>query len=639
MCGIIGYHSIQASSEFDIAFQSGMKSLLHRGPDGSGYLRFDGDKGALGHTRLSILDLSDASAQPMTIDEASIAFNGELYNFRELRENLVEQGVEFQSSGDTEVLLKQYLHDKRCGLTLAQTCKKFNGIFAFAIWDEKDKRLSVVRDELGVKPLYYSNQEGFWFASEAKALPTKVNAMDPRAIDSHLNFIWNPGSSTLNESIYRLAPGHMIEVEEGQITQIANWSKAPSAIQGTTKRAKTQAIIDGTEGLLRQAVHRQLVSDVPVGAFLSGGLDSSAIVNFAKEVNPDIQCFTIDAGGIEAGFQDDLIFARRVAALYGVPLNEVRVDSAALIDNFEDFIYQLDEPIADPAAMNLYFMSKAAKEMGIKVALSGAGGDDLFSGYRRHQAVAIQKFWRWMPRPILRSIEVAAERLPVNTPLLRRARKLFEGVSLNEEALLLNYFRWSKPETIKGLYSQKFNSLLASDSRTPEMEEYLSGLDCNLSNLQKMLLLEQRFFLADHNLCYTDKMSMWAGVEVRVPFLDSVLVRYANDRIPDGLKQRGLQSKWILKKLMEPYLPRDIIYRKKVGFGVPLRSWINGPMSNFVADTLNRDVIKMRGIFDELAVRKLVEDTKAGKVDGSYTILSLVALELWFRRFGPDLKI
>jgi asparagine synthase (glutamine-hydrolysing) len=380
-------------------------------------------------------------------------------------------------------------------------------------------------------------------------------------------------------------------------------------------------------------VHRQLVSDVPVGAFLSGGLDSSSVVAMAREVSPEIECFTIDTGGVrDVGFMDDLPHARRVAAHLGVRLHEIRVDSSRMAADLERMVQQLDEPLGDPAPLNVLYISQLARQHGVKVLLSGAGGDDLFTGYRRHRALQMERYWAWLPVAARRGLRQLTSHSGQSGALGRRMAKAFAHADLPTDRRLVGYFLWADPARLRGLFAPEHRSALADRQMTEPMDAHLESLPAGLPPMQRMLALEQRFFLVDHNLLYTDKMSMATGVEVRVPFLDNDLVRLAN-ALPPGLKQRGAEGKWVLKRAMEPFLPHSAIYRPKTGFGAPLRHWLRNELREWVGDLLSPDTLRRRGLFDPQAVTKLVEDDRAGRVDAAYTILSLLCIETWCRAF------
>ena len=379
-----------------------------------------------------------------------------------------------------------------------------------------------------------------------------------------------------------------------------------------------------------------MVADVPVGAFLSGGLDSSSVVAFAKQFSPDLkmQCFTIDVRDAgQDGFSDDLPYARRVAKHLGVDLHTIQV-GPEMAHHLERMIYQLDEPLADPAPLNALYISQLAREHGIKVLLSGAGGDDIFTGYRRHYALQQEKYWNWMPRSFRNIMSKGAGLLPVTNPTLRRLHKAFEYADLDKKERLVSYFYWAQPKRLFNLLSQRIRTDIGSQSVSQPLLSALGNLPSDADPLNQMLFLESKYFLPDHNLNYTDKMSMAAGVEVRVPLLDLDLVSLAA-RLPLEYKQRGRDGKWIFKKAMEKYLPHDVIYRPKTGFGAPLRSWLHNEaqLKPLMRSLLSKESINRRGLFDSDTVNELIKDDEKGKLDASYTIFSMMCIELWCRIF------
>ena len=295
-------------------------------------------------------------------------------------------------------------------------------------------------------------------------------------------------------------------------------------------------------------------------------------------------------------------------------------------------VAQLDEPLADPAPLNVLYISQLARDQGIKVLLSGSGGDDLFTVYRRHRALMSEGIWSWLPRSARSGLEQLTSGLDQHRPLFRRLRKLFNGASLDGDARLVNYFRWVDQRDLMSLYTPEFRAALGDGHAEDPLLAFLAEMPPETSRLERMLALEQRFFLSDHNLNYTDKMSMATGVEVRVPFLDLELVDFAA-RIPNRLKQRGSEGKWVLKKAMEPYLPSEVIYRPKSGFGAPLRRWMRVELRDLVADLLGAQSLRQRGLFDPAAVQRLIQANDQGKIDASYTLFSLMCIELWCRRF------
>jgi asparagine synthase (glutamine-hydrolysing) len=632
MCGIGGFSfSLETQSAKDLLNQI-LEKIKHRGPDDSGIYEEPNKKVGLVHARLSIQDLSSFGHQPMLSEDGQIVivFNGEIYNFKELRNDLLEKGVQFNSHSDTEVLLNLYIREGKDML------HNLNGIFAFALWDQRSQNLFLARDNFGVKPLYYTLcNDRFFFSSELKALVPligNINNLNYDSLQSYLTFLYCPGTGTPIESINKILPGHAMIVHEGKIKSSWKWYCQP-VFKKKIKKMNREEAIRGVRNYLRNAVARQMIADVPVGAFLSGGLDSSAIVSFARQQNKDIKCFTIEVQGEkEKGVTDDLNYARSIAKYLNVSLNVVQINSNKMANDIELMVKTLDEPIADPAALNVFYISQLAREKGIKVLLSGAGGDDLFTGYRRHYAWMTEHWWTWLPFKLRKILSNASSKLNQNNILSRRMSKLFSGAHLEGDERLVNYFRWTKRDDLERLYSLEFRSAIKNSNPASEMLKLLKDLPVNTGKLDKMLTLEQQFFLPDHNLIYTDRMSMAVGVEVRVPFLDKELVEFAYN-IPDQFKQKGSEGKWILKKALEGYLPQDVIYRPKTGFGAPVRRWMRNELRELLGDTLSFDRLKSRGLFDPTAVWKLIIDNDKGKIDASYTLFSLLCIEIWCRNY------
>ncbi len=628
MCGIVAF-SGNFSSE---RLASALARISHRGPDDCGTFLDEERRVGLGHARLSIIDLSPLGHQPMLAlgGRVQIVFNGEIYNYRELRAELEVLGHRFEGHSDTEVLLHAYLEWADGMLP------KLNGIFAFAIWDDRERRLFLARDALGVKPLYFSETgRGFSACSELKGLlqlEPEHRRLDAASIDRYLAYLWCPGEGTPLSGVRKVLPGEAMEVHDGRIVRRWTWYRLPVFRERAPVLGVEDSIV-GTRQAVRSAVHRQMVADVPVGSFLSGGLDSSAVVAFAREVNPDIRCFTIQAaGGQEEGETDDLPYARRVAQHLGVPLDVVTIDADRMANDLQRMVVQLDEPLADPAPLNVLYICQLAREQGLKVLLSGAGGDDLFTGYRRHRAVQMERYWNWLPANARGMIEGATSRLDQRNASFRRLAKLFRGASLDGDRRLVSYFEWSRRSDRRSLYTPEFLDRLGNAETMDPMLRFIAPLSQNVPSLERMLALEQRFFLADHNLTYTDKMSMAVGVEVRVPLLDLELVDFAA-RIPTHVKQRGQIGKWVFKRAMEPYLPREIIYRPKSGFTAPLRKWLRNDLRALVHDVLSPDSVRRRGLFTPEGVSALVQANECGRVDANHAVLALLCIEIWCREF------
>lgn len=624
MCGLVGYST--AANEPDL--EAGLSSIAHRGPDGSGVMRFAEHGAGLGHVRLSIIDLSPTGAQPMASDDGRLvlSYNGEIYNFRELRAELSAAGVSFRGRSDTEVLLRLIEH---YGLS---ALPRLNGIFAFALFDRESGEFTLVRDRMGVKPLYVlEEQRRVLFASEIKAFVAmggELGPWQPDAIARYLTFLWCPGRGTPTMGVSKLCPGEAMTIRAGQVLRRWRWS-----VQETPRHNKssTADLISATRDCLRAAVHRQMIADVPVGAFLSGGLDSSAVAAFARERDQNLRCFSIDVGGAEEGSCDDLPYARKAAAHLKVELDVIHVDASELAHALPEMVHQLDEPLADPAPLNVLFISRLARRRGIKVLLSGAGGDDVFSGYRRHRALALERYWSWAPASVRREVARASSALGRRRAWSRRLAKAFTAMNYDGAERIASYYFWIPPEISISLLSSDVRAHLRERPQQPILD-FIAQLPEDASPLERMLSIEKRFFLGDHNLVYTDKMSMAEGVEVRVPFLDEALLDFAAT-IPSSAKQHGATGKWILKKAMEPLLPREIVYRPKTGFGLPLRRWLHNELKDFVAQILARESLDARGLFDAHAVEQLVAQDRAGRIDGTYAIFALICIELWMREF------
>lgn len=650
MCGIAGYYfQNKILKDKGFSLEKAASRIEHRGPDDHGFF-YDLNKSVgLSHNRLSIIDTSQNGHQPMTSqnEDYVIVFNGEIYNFDELRSFLnKEKKIEWKGKSDTEVLLNFYIYSQENKISEVHFFNRLNGIFSLAIWNKKDKTLMVARDSFGVKPLYYFLSNSFFsFSSEIKGLleiipktllKTKsiFGELDLDSINRYLTYLWCPGNGTPSKFIKKLEPGQFLIISDKSDSKCRDWYSPPIHTPvRLSKNTNKKNLLEKTNFLLRQAVHRQMVSDVPVGAFLSGGLDSSAIVKFAKEKNPNIACFSIDfKDDSESGFINDLYYAKKVAKFLKVPLEIISVEADTIISSIENMIWQLDEPLADPAALNVFFISKLARDKGIKVMLSGAGGDDIFTGYRRHYAANYQFLLDFIPLRISKKIYSYSCLLSTNNFYTRRIRKYFSGLNLDKTSRLINYFKWIETKDLRKLYSKEFLDEIINLNDEVPMQDFLNRLPAEADNIEKILNLERRFFLCDHNLNYTDKMSMSAGVEVRVPFLDKELVNFAS-QIPSKYKQKGKEGKWILKKMMEKHLPKDIIYRPKTGFGVPLRRWLKEELDDWLREILSKKNINDRGLFRANEVHKLIDKNKRGEVDATYTLFSMACIEIWCKKF------
>tara|TARA_B110000483_G_scaffold49126_1_gene61188 strand:+ start:4711 stop:6615 length:1905 start_codon:yes stop_codon:yes gene_type:complete len=625
MCGILGSFNTNINLE-------SLMLLSHRGPDDNGFYK-DEDI-YLGQTRLSIQDLSPNGHQPMISDNKDIilVYNGEIYNHKELRKEIESTGYIFKGSSDTEVVLKLYEIFNNDFLL------KINGIFAIAIWDIREKKLLLARDHFGVKPLYYtSNEIDFTFSSELKSIihSQKINKdIDYKSMVAHLTYMWSPSPRTMFKNIKKLEPGHAMIVKDSKI--INHWKYFDIKFNDIDKNISEADAILKTKFLIKEAVKKQLISDVPVGAFLSGGLDSTSIVAFAKDLYlPNkLETYTIDFENTQhssMGISEDIFYAKKAAEYLDVKLNILKVNPN-MISDVRSMIYHLDEPQADPAAINTMLISQYARKNNIKVLLSGAGGDDIFTGYRRHLAFNNEKYWSWLPQSFKQIISNNINLMSPSNEFKRRLIKLFQYSSLDNNERIASYFYWINPEIINTILDDSIKNNILDYNVSSQLIKTLDNMSGTNDKLNQMLYLEIKHFLCDHNLNYTDKMGMSAGVEIRVPLLDKDLVDFTTS-LPVNMKQRGTTGKWIFKKAMEGILPNDLIYRPKAGFGVPLRHWMKTNLKEFVNDTLSSESLKNRMIFSENGLERLRKLDQKNKIDASYTLFSIVCIETWYQLF------
>ncbi len=625
MCGITGLIHPNASS----FIEEMTGRLAHRGPDDEG-IYHDTDF-SLGHRRLAIQDLSANGHQPMQSKDGRyvISYNGELYNHRELRETLTHKYT-FVSSADTETILYGFIE---YGISFFN---EMNGIFALAIYDKETKKLVIARDPFGVKPLYYSaSSDYFVFASEIKSfsfLPFMNQETDEFALANYLYFLYSPGERTPFKHVKKLLPGHVITLYTNKPDSFEMQRYYGLPYTGVYVKKTEQQLIDELDELLCRVVKRQHISDVPVGYFLSGGLDSSLLVAISRKLYPqkEINCFTISSftNSKVEGFAEDLPYAEKVATHLKANLEIVKAD-VNIVDDFDRMVYSLDEPLGDAAPLNVLNICRAARKKGITVLIGGTGSDDIFSGYRRHQFLYYNGRLRFIPFFIKHLLFKLSMVLPYTSAANRRLRKFFsayEETNINKQ--MASLYGWLPVKKVKLLFKkapEEFNPVHF-------LTESLSLIPDEKSPLNKMLYWDTSFYLTDHNLNYTDKMSMSEGVEVRVPYLDKELVSFAAS-LPPELKLKKTITKYLLKKVAERYLPMDVIYRPKTGFGAPVRDWLMADMKHLLPQSFLEKNSSFGQLFNGKAATDLAEENEKQKTDASYPIWALLAIESWFRQF------
>lgn len=628
MCGIAGVVGLVDASTITAMTEA----LVHRGPDDSGTLVLDREQVMLGHRRLSIIDLSLAGHQPMSTADARlwITFNGEIYNYRAIRRELTHLGYRFRSDSDTEVLLAAYQ-------AWGEAClDRLNGMFAFAIYDSGNRSLFAARDRLGIKPFYYFYKPGlFVFASEIKAL-TRCDAVPKRpdfaALATPVRFQVPPHTGFAD--IRKLPAGHWLRYADGQLKMQSYWSLSPIE-EGSTQLSAMAELDD----LLNDAIKLQMISDVPVGVFLSGGLDSSLIAALMrKNTNRDIHAFTIRFSEADQRYErmpDDSKYARRVATGLGLEYHEFEIepDVAAALTKM---VWHLDEPLSDPAAINTYLIAQAARDNNIIVLLNGMGGDEIFGGYRKHLAcVRAELYQQLVPLLVRNIVESGVRRVPVANRArgfrsIRWAKRFLSFASLSE----LDRFLASDLSLSWDRYREMFpNAAPYADSYYYRVQKALFD-KAKGSYLTKMCLSDTKFFLPEHNLLYSDKATMAAGIESRPPLTDHRLAELMFSLAPT-YRIRGNQQKYLLKKVAEKYLPADVVYRPKAPFGSPLRAWMRGPLAPMIDDLLTDTRMRAGELYDAKAVRRMVLRDRAGQEDNALQIWTVLTNELWFRtHFG-----
>lgn len=611
----------------------------HRGPDDHGIWTRQAEQGpwvGLGSRRLSILDISAAGHMPMASDDGlvTVVYNGEIYNYPQLRQQLEAQGHQFRSHSDTEVLLHLY---RRYG---PEFVARLNGMFAFALWDESEQRLLLARDHLGIKPLYYAHQEGrLACASELKSLlelPDLDRRICREGLSQYLSFLWVPESETILGSVKKLPPGHLAVLQNGRLKVSRYWdlSYPPRRAWGRTDPAELALEL---RHRFSATVKSQMLSDVPVGAFLSAGLDSSSIVAMMAEHSSEpVRTFTIAFPKEYHGSNisiDDVDVARRTAERFGCSHTELIVEPE-VIDLLPKLVWHMDEPVADPAIITAFLVCQEARKS-VTVLLSGTGGDEVFAGYRKYQAHYLVGALSFIPVWLRAALSRLAQRLPTFTGnrlalVVRLLKKLLRSAHLPPTERFVGdslYFNESQKRALCG--PSYLNG--AFDARHTHLDHFraVDGADF----LNQMSYVDLKTFLPSLNLNYNDKMAMAASVESRVPFLDWEFLEWTAHHIPPSLKLKGLTTKHILRESMRGVLADEVLAQKKAGFGAPVDVWLKRDLAEYTRDLLSPERIRARGLFDPDTVARMFREYNEGKFDWSYQIWQLLTLEIWFDQF------
>ncbi len=625
MCGIIGFVNNAARAADREVLGAMNAAIVHRGPDDDGF--YLNENVGLAMRRLAIIDLASGK-QPMHNEDRTkwIVFNGEIYNYRELREDLEQRGHRFYTHSDTEAIV--HLYDEY-GVDCLQHLR---GMFAIAIWDETEKTLFLARDRVGKKPILYSHQANgdLVFGSEFQAMlkhPAVTREVDYAAIDSYLTYLCVPAPQTAFTQIRKLEPGHWLRWHDGKVETQRYW------LPDFSKKIKIteSEAIDETTRILREATRMRMISEVPLGAFLSGGVDSSAVVALmAQESETPVKTFSI---GFEEQDFSELKYARHVAEHVGAEYNEfiVRPDALEVLPLLVD---HYGEPYADSSAIPTYYVAKETRKH-VTVALNGDGGDESFAGYERYMAMELAEMYKSIPGFVRKALIEGPVNLLPSSPLkktrIRDVQRFF--TSANEDRLP-RYHRWMstfKPAVRAEMYTDDFKARINGSKTSNVLDKWFSRAN-GLGVLDATLLTDQMTYLPNDLLVKVDIATMANSLEARSPFLDHKMIEFAAS-LPENLKMSRLRTKSLLKKVAARLVPPEVVYRRKMGFGVPVGKWFRGEMKNFVRDVLLSETSLKRGIIKPAMIERYVAEHTRGEQDHAFQIWSLLMLELWFQRF------
>ena len=618
MCGIVGIYNYKSNKKVSTtALESMSEAIAYRGPDGHGY--YYDHKLAFGHRRLTIIDTSERANQPMSSADEShiICYNGEVYNYLEIKNQLVKDGVNFKTTSDTEVILELFQKEG------VDSLKRLNGMFAFAIWNKQTSQLVLARDRLGIKPLFYAlTKNGIVFASEIKSilqLPEIKRDVNLSLIDSYMSLGYCPTEETLFSGIYKLPPGHFLTIENGQVQIKRYWDMH---FDKTEDRGEDY-YLERTRNLFEESVKLQLRSDVPLGVFLSGGIDSSAVVAMMRKLGVnDIKTFSI-AWDYGKNF-DETQYSRSVASLFNTDHHEYYMRPHDFKSLLPDYIRHMDEPVTEAAAISLFYLAKKTKPQ-VTVVLSGEGADEVFGGYPIYKYLQLVDRYKKTPAPV---------RQYLLNPLLKKlGGKWKKYVDLSEKAIEKSYAGVSfyDEQQKNKLYTETFARQASQSNSWQKIAQYYQPTKGH--DLQtKMQYLDINTWLVDDLLIKADRMSMAASLELRVPFLDHRFLEFAAS-MPSKYRLKHNQNKYILKKAMQSFLPKKILYRKKQGFPTPLAVMFQGELFDYVKSTLDSEQAHQRNYFKPDVVRRLLSEHKNTKRDHHRVLWQLLVLELWHREY------
>lgn len=630
MCGIFG---VVSSKPLQLDIEKYTNTLSHRGPDDYGVHR--DEYAGLGHRRLSIIDLA-GSKQPIYNEDRSkcIIFNGEIYNFQELRKILLSKGHRFSTNGDTETILHAYEEwGNKC-------VDRLRGMFAFAIWDINKKSLFIARDRLGIKPLFYAQYRGrLYFASEMKAIiadssfPRKI---DELALTSFFSYSYIPAPLTIFADIRKLEPGHTITWQNGNFRKNRFWDLQFFSEQKKSESYYTDTFMD----LLQEAVDLRMISEVPLGAFLSGGIDSSAIVALmSKTSTSPVNTFCIGFGGNTGGYLDERGYARQVAERYDTSHKdyEATMNPDGLM---EKIVRAFDEPFADDSTIPSYFVCKIARE-NVTVALSGLGGDEIFAGYERYLGFKLRGMYNKVPAFIRSNIiaQIIA-RLPERADghyTINHMKRFVRSNELSADRCYLSYLSILKDDLRRDLFTDRERFSRYHNACDDIFLQHFNSdnVEGDSNSLNRALYCDLKTYLPEDILAVTDRLSMHHSLEVRVPFIDHKFLEFCAT-IPVDIRMKGFQKKYLLKKAVRPLLPKEVIDHRKQGFIGPMTQWLKHDLKPYVLNTLTEKNLGKHGLLDLGTVNKVLDEHFSGKEIHDTLIWSLLIFQKWFDMYIED---
>ncbi|MBN1274289.1 MAG: asparagine synthase (glutamine-hydrolyzing) [Candidatus Aminicenantes bacterium] len=629
MCGICGIAEMGAGRRVNRKILISMRdSLSHRGPDDSGII-IKGQIG-LGHRRLSIIDL-DFGSQPMHNEDSSvwIVFNGEIYNYQELRDELEGKGHKFTTKSDTETLIHLY-EEEGSGLL-----NKINGMFSFCIWDEHKKEFFLARDRMGQKPLYYSQtKETFLFASEIKALllhPSVSREIDIDSLNKYLTFEYVPAPHSIIRNMHKLKPGYYLVFrlteKDHEVHRYWDIPLVDDAIAHKTEQEYADDLVD----VLSDSVRLRLRSDVPLGIFLSGGIDSSVITALSMEHVRKIQTFTV---GFQEKSFDETRYAQEVSQFLGTEHHSEVLDLSKAYNLLPEIMEYLDEPLGDASIIPTFLLSRFTVQH-VKVALSGEGGDELFAGYPTYQALKMINYYNIFPKEVRALIHKMAARLPVshkNISFDFKVKQMLRGVGVSPEVMFFLWMGSFNEREKRELFLPDVGDILKRKNPYEDLFQYIN--ESNLQkNFERVLYLSAKLYLQDDILVKVDRASMANSLEVRAPFLDYRFVEFAAG-LPTVYKLNRLTMKYLLKKAFMNRLPKRIVKRKKKGFGIPVARWISEELQHVLKEYLNEDRIKKDGYFNPFFIKRLIDEHIARRKDNRKLLWTLLIFQMWKERWA-----